>query len=70
MQNEETKQLIEDIESYTDAELNSAWDHLESLKLTDYVAKKMDEIHNEMGRRSLRQFDDYDIATIRRMLEG
>jgi len=48
-------QLISDIEAHTDAELASAWDHLESLKLTAYVEQKMDEIHAEIGKRAIRK---------------
>jgi hypothetical protein len=49
--------LIPDIETYTDGELQSAWNHLESLKgpISPYVEKKMDEIIFEQGRRENRR---------------
>ena len=47
--------LIDNIEDYTKAELERSWDHLETLKLTDYVEQKMDEIRAELERREIKR---------------
>jgi len=47
--------IIQDIEEYSDRELEIAWDHLEKLKLTPYVEQKMNEIASEIERRSVKK---------------
>lgn len=44
--------LIDDIESYTDDELDREWSRLEKLTLSGYVEQKMDEIRTEIDRRA------------------
>ncbi len=49
--NKTTIIFFPDIMDWTDIELVGGWDHLEKLKLNDFIEAQMNEIHNEISRR-------------------